>query len=218
MKLSLIISFPWLANTLCDKLHRYSLCFCLYLLGSQKCYTWFTRLSWNPKGVSPFCASSTKSRRCHRSFCCFSPFSLRPISFQCEQEYCSGSSILGNWSGGLFQCSAVSFQWPEDDCSLLFQCKLVGKAQEACVSLSVEDNLVYDKVKSAFLKASALAYKQCFHNVGKTSSQTCVEFARKEEYSLTDGTKRAKLSTSTHYVSSCYKSSGTVLQHELCFI
>lgn len=35
--------------------------------------------------------------------------------------------------------------------AILFQFKLTDKAQEACSSLSIEDSMVYDKVKSTML-------------------------------------------------------------------
>lgn len=45
------------------------------------------------------------------------------------------------------------------------QCKLTGKAQQACSSLSVEDSLIYEKVKGDVLRAYELvpkAYRQRF--------------------------------------------------------
>lgn len=49
--------------------------------------------------------------------------------------------------------------------------------------VSVEDGLVYDKVKSAILRAYELvpeAYKQRFCSLKKAPNQTCVDFARKK--------------------------------------
>ena len=40
----------------------------------------------------------------------------------------------------------------KDVWAILLQCNLTGKAQEACSSLSVEDGLSYDKLKSAILR------------------------------------------------------------------
>ncbi len=68
--------------------------------------------------------------------------------------------------------------WP-----LLLQCKLTGKAQEVCATLSLEDSLNYDMVKVAILRAYELvpeAYRQRFRNHKKISSQTFVEFAREK--------------------------------------
>ena len=61
------------------------------------------------------------------------------------------------------------------------QCKLTGKAQEACAALSIEDSLVYEKVKTAVLRVYELvpeAYRQRFRNLKKTQTQTCVDFSR----------------------------------------
>lgn len=38
----------------------------------------------------------------------------------------------------------VALRWPKDVWAVLLQCKLMGKAQEVCSSLSVEDSLVYN--------------------------------------------------------------------------
>lgn len=64
------------------------------------------------------------------------------------------------------------------------QCRLIGKAQEACSSLSLEDGLVYEKVKNAILHVYELlleAYRQRFRNLKKNSDQTRVDFAREKE-------------------------------------
>lgn len=61
------------------------------------------------------------------------------------------------------------------------QCKLVGKAQEVCSALTLEQSLDYDVMKNAVLRAYELvpeAYRQKFRSHVKTSSQTFVEFAR----------------------------------------
>ena len=73
--------------------------------------------------------------------------------------------------------------WPKDVWPLLLQCKLVGKAQEACAALSIEDSLKYEAVKSAILRAYELvpeAYRQRFRSMRKSASQTFVEFAREK--------------------------------------
>lgn len=43
---------------------------------------------------------------------------------------------------GAFERIAAALHWPEDMWAILLQCKLTGRAQEACSSLSVEDGLV----------------------------------------------------------------------------
>lgn len=63
------------------------------------------------------------------------------------------------------------------------QCKLTGKAQEACTSLSAEDGFCYDKVKSAILQAYELvpeAYQQRFRNLRKMPNQSFIDFAREK--------------------------------------
>ncbi|XP_033998203.1 uncharacterized protein LOC117492193 [Trematomus bernacchii] len=77
---------------------------------------------------------------------------------------------------GAFERIAAALRWPEDVWAILLQCKLVGKAQEACSSLSVEDSLVYENVKGAVLRAYELvpeAIRQRFCGLMKTSGQTC---------------------------------------------
>ncbi|XP_034001297.1 uncharacterized protein LOC117494480 [Trematomus bernacchii] len=85
---------------------------------------------------------------------------------------------------GAFERIAAALRWPEDVWAILLQCKLVGKAQEACSSLSVEDSLVYENVKGAILRAYELvpeAYRQRFRGLKKTSGQTYVDFAREKK-------------------------------------
>lgn len=52
-----------------------------------------------------------------------------------------------------FECIAATLHWPTKVWSLLLQCKLVGKAQEVCASLSFEESLNYEVVKSTVLRA-----------------------------------------------------------------
>ena len=83
-----------------------------------------------------------------------------------------------------FERVATALRWPEDVWSILLQCKLTGKAQEAVAALSVQDSMQYNVVKSAILRAYELvpeAYRQKFRNHSKSSNQTYVEFAREEE-------------------------------------
>ncbi len=66
--------------------------------------------------------------------------------------------------------------WP-----LLLQCRLIGKAQEVCSALSINDGLDYEKVKSAVLRAYELvpeAYRQKFRSHAKTANQTFIEYTR----------------------------------------
>lgn len=56
----------------------------------------------------------------------------------------------------VFECVATLLQWPKEIWLLLLQCKLVGKDQEVCLALSLEDSLQYNVVKSAILAAYEL--------------------------------------------------------------
>ncbi len=79
-----------------------------------------------------------------------------------------------------FERIASALNWSKEVWPLLLQCKLTGKAQEVCATLSLEDSLNYDMVKVAILRAYELvpeAYRQRFRNHKKNSSQTFVEFA-----------------------------------------
>ena len=80
-----------------------------------------------------------------------------------------------------FESIAAALSWQLDVWAILLQCKLTGKAQEACSSLSAADSLVYEKLKSAILQAYELlpeAYGQRFIGLKKTPSQTYTDFAR----------------------------------------
>ncbi|KAA8584633.1 hypothetical protein FQN60_008418, partial [Etheostoma spectabile] len=46
---------------------------------------------------------------------------------------------------GAFERIDAALQWPTNVWAILMQCKLVGKTQDACSSLSVEEGLAYDK-------------------------------------------------------------------------
>ncbi|XP_035984480.1 uncharacterized protein LOC118558122 [Fundulus heteroclitus] len=84
---------------------------------------------------------------------------------------------------GAFERIAVALKWPKEFWSLLLQCKLVGKAQEVCSSLSIEHSLDYDILKKTVLQAYELvpeAYRQKFRSLSKTANQTFVEFAREK--------------------------------------
>ncbi len=83
----------------------------------------------------------------------------------------------------VFEHIASALNWSKEVWPLLLQWRLTGKAQDVCASLSLEDSLNYDMVKTAILRAYKLvpeAYRQRFRNHKKNSSQTFVEFAREK--------------------------------------
>ncbi len=83
--------------------------------------------------------------------------------------------------------------WP-----LLLQCKLVGKAQEVCSALTLEQSLDYDVMTSAVLRAYELVPEACrqkFRKHVKTSSQTFVEFAREKNILFEKWCAANKIST-----------------------
>ncbi|KAI5094263.1 hypothetical protein C0J45_15987, partial [Silurus meridionalis] len=53
---------------------------------------------------------------------------------------------------GVFERIAIALNWPKDVWSFLLQCKLIGKAQEVFSSLSLEDSLQYEVVKTTILQ------------------------------------------------------------------
>lgn len=55
-----------------------------------------------------------------------------------------------------FECITFALCWPKEVWPLLLQFKLVGKAQEVCSALPVEDSLQYESVKNAILRAYEL--------------------------------------------------------------
>ena len=84
---------------------------------------------------------------------------------------------------GAFERVATALRWPKDVWSILLQCKLHGKAQDIIATLSVQDSMNYDLVKTAILRAYELvpeAYRQKFRQHSKSSSQTFVEFSREK--------------------------------------
>ncbi len=86
-----------------------------------------------------------------------------------------------------FERIAAKLGWPKDMWGLLLQCNFVGKAQEVCSSLPIEQSLDYEVVKAAVLRAYELvpeAYHQRFRNLMKTAKQTYVEFAREKKNTL----------------------------------
>lgn len=82
-----------------------------------------------------------------------------------------------------FERVAAKLKWPKDMWALLLQCNLVGKAQEVCAALPIDDSLNYDMMKSAVLRAYELvpeAYRQKFRACSKAAKQTFGEFAREK--------------------------------------
>ncbi|KAJ8340751.1 hypothetical protein SKAU_G00353840 [Synaphobranchus kaupii] len=97
----------------------------------------------------------------------------------------------------MFERAAITLNWHRDAWPLMLQGMLVGKAQVALSSLSLEQSLDYDMVKVAVLRAYELvpeAYRQKFRQYRKADRQTFVEFAREKEnlfdrWSVAQGTK-----------------------------
>lgn len=85
----------------------------------------------------------------------------------------------------LFVRVAISLKWPRNVWTLLLQCVLVGKSQEAHASLSPQcDSFDYDKMIAAILRIHELmpeAYKLKFNKLRKQNSQIFVEFTRVKE-------------------------------------
>lgn len=84
---------------------------------------------------------------------------------------------------GAFERIACALHWPKDVWAILLQCRLSGKALEACASLSISDSLNYDTLKGAILRTYELvpeAYRQRFRGLVKTSSQSFGDFAREK--------------------------------------
>lgn len=81
----------------------------------------------------------------------------------------------------LFERVASTLGWPENMWSLLLQCVLTGKAQQAYAALPADESLVYGKVKAAVERAYELvpeAYRQKFRNLRKLENQSYAEFGR----------------------------------------
>ena len=82
-----------------------------------------------------------------------------------------------------FERIAITVRWPREIWSLLVQCKLVGKAQDICACLSVDESLDYGIVKAAILSGFELvpeAYRQNFRSSEKSHTQSYIEFAREK--------------------------------------
>ena len=81
----------------------------------------------------------------------------------------------------MFERVAEVRKWPESARTLMLQCVLTGRAQEAYSCLSAADSQNYDLVKSAVLKAFELvpeAYRKRFRTWRKMEGKTHLESAR----------------------------------------
>lgn len=79
----------------------------------------------------------------------------------------------------LFERVAAARGWPDAEKILLLQCVVTGKAQEAYSAVCAQENLTYNDVKVAVLKAyqlTAEAYRQKFRQWVKGAKQTHMEF------------------------------------------
>lgn len=83
----------------------------------------------------------------------------------------------------VFERITSALKWPTEVWALMLQCKLVSKLQEVCASLSLEESVQYDAVKTAILRAYELVpehYRQRFRTTKKPASQTYFEFAHEK--------------------------------------
>ncbi|XP_077940982.1 uncharacterized protein LOC144385285 isoform X1 [Gasterosteus aculeatus] len=95
-----------------------------------------------------------------------------------------------------FERVALALGWPNAVWALMLQCKLSGKAQEVCASLSLEESVQYEAVKAAILRAYELVpehYRQRFRTSKRGTSQTYVEFAREKGILFDRWTKACKV-------------------------
>ena len=111
-----------------------------------------------------------------------------------SEQSCDGFDVLGNLRllpkfsekdpesfFALFERVADARNWPDSARTLMLQCVLTGRAQEAYSSLTDADSQKYSSVKSAVLKAYELvpeAYRQRFRTWKKGDKQSHLEFAR----------------------------------------
>lgn len=88
----------------------------------------------------------------------------------------------------MFECVANSHKCPDTEPSLMLQCVLTGRAQEAYSALSTAESKIYTNVKSAVLKAYELVpkvYCQKFQGMHKCLDQMYTEFAQELSVQLT---------------------------------
>lgn len=94
-----------------------------------------------------------------------------------------------------FERIATSLRWPKEIWSLLLQCKLMGKAQEVCSTLSIEESLKYEVMKSAILRAYELvpeAYRQKFRGHKKILLRLLWNVQGRKGFCLTSGAQLVK--------------------------
>ena len=80
-----------------------------------------------------------------------------------------------------FEKTATQCKWPKEQWSALVQSALVNKGQKVYAALSLQDSLVYDKVKEHVLKAYELvpeAYRKRFRELKNRGEESFLEFAR----------------------------------------
>ncbi len=97
-----------------------------------------------------------------------------------------------------FERVAGKLNWPRDMWALMLQSNLVGKAQEVCAAMPIEDSLNYDLVKTAVLRVYELvpeAYRQKFRGYSKADKQTFLEFARDKRNMLEKWCAASKVNT-----------------------
>lgn len=112
------------------------------------------------------------------SFCKFIHFLLTPPRFDVGKNETELEAYFN-----VFEHIAIALHWPKEVWPLLHQCKPVGKAQGGCAALTLKDSLVYDRVRSAILKAYELvpeAYRKHFRSLRRPPTQTFLEFAREK--------------------------------------
>lgn len=84
-----------------------------------------------------------------------------------------------------FKRVAMCLQWPKDVWTSLLQCVLVGREQDVYSSLSTEQSLCYETMKTAILHAYSYelpeVYCQRFRGYRKVDKHTYVEFAYEKE-------------------------------------
>ena len=97
-----------------------------------------------------------------------------------------------------FEKLAQSMEWPREKWASLVQSKLVGKARDAYLAMSMGDVSDYDKVKKAVLKACELVPEAVKHilngfvvHVNKTHKLT-QNSQKKKSSCLIDGIHRLK--------------------------
>ena len=98
---------------------------------------------------------------------------------------------------------AKSLNWPKDVWTLLLQCKLVGKAQGVCASLSIEESLDYEVVKATVLRAYELvpeAYRQKFCRFKKLTVRPMLNWAVRKKLCLIVGAALNMLKILMYYV------------------